>query len=453
MKCSTALLVANALLALAAGTTAQAQTPAAASVPSRQGDLQHFRTEFMARDRSFSAAARAEAESRLRHLDSTAATLSAAAFELELARIVALADNGHTAARASPRSSRYNRVPVRLTPFGDHFFVLRTDSANADLLGARLVAIDGKAVAEAIAVGRTLAGGTAGWRDRSVAYFLESPEQMHALGLAAQVGRATYRFELPGGAMVERGIGGQAPGPNRDRLPAGRWLYPHPLDPEFGTGKTLLTSEQAAWAFQEYEMPFRWRDAPEIDGMVVQFRMNRDAPGRPIKEFLDEVRKEIRARHPRNLVIDLRMDSGGDLNTTRDFVRALPTLVPGQIYALTSPWTFSAGISTLGYLEQASPGRVTIVGEGVGDRMEFWAEGDLIELPFSRAVIGYSPERHDYKTGCKPYRDCHQAVVRNPIGVPSLDPNLIAPWTIDAYRTGRDPGIEAIVAALGKPRT
>jgi hypothetical protein len=32
----------------------------------------------------------------------------------------------------------------------------------------------------------------------------------------------------------------------------------------------------------------------------------------------------------------------------------LPTLVKGRIFVLTSPWTFSAAISTLGYLKQAA---------------------------------------------------------------------------------------------------
>jgi hypothetical protein len=44
--------------------------------------------------------------------------------------------------------------------------------------------------------------------------------------------------------------------------------------------------------------------------------------------------------------------------------------------------------------------------------------------------------------------DCHGSIVRNPIAVPSLAPEIAAPWTIDAYRAGRDPAMEAIAAAL-----
>jgi hypothetical protein len=65
------------------------------------------------------------------------------ATELELARIVALADNGHTQAFPEPRAEHYNRVPIRLNPFGGQFHVVRARADYADLLGAKLVAIDG----------------------------------------------------------------------------------------------------------------------------------------------------------------------------------------------------------------------------------------------------------------------------------------------------------------------
>jgi hypothetical protein len=144
----------------------------------------------------------------------------------------------------------------------------------------------------------------------------------------------------------------------------------------------------------------------------------------------------------------MRLNGGGDLNTTRDFMKRLPTLVRGRIFVLTSPWTFSAAISSVGYLKQADPKRVAIVGEPVGDRLEFWSEGSVVLLNRLDIAVLYATERHDYRTGCRPYRDCHASVVRNPISVPSLAPDIAAPLTLEAYRAGRDPGMEAIAAAL-----
>ena len=89
-----------------------------------------------------------------------------------------------------------------------------------------------------------------------------------------------------------------------------------------------------------------------------------------------------------------------------------------------------------------------IVGEEVGDRLIFFAEGRGVTLPNSGIGIGVATERHDYQTGCKPYKDCHGPVACNPISVPTLTPDIAAPWTIAAYRAGRDPAMDAVAAAV-----
>jgi hypothetical protein len=149
----------------------------------------------------------------------------------------------------------------------------------------------------------------------------------------------------------------------------------------------------------------------------------------------------------------MRMNGGGDLTQARDFAESLPALVDGRILVLTSPWTFSAAISTIGYLEQAAPDRVTIVGEAVGDRLEFFAEGRPVKLEHSGVVVLYAGERHDYRNGCRKFDDCHRYVANRPIAVPSLAPDIAAPWTIEPYRAGRDPALEAVAATLGEGTT
>jgi len=142
------------------------------------------------------------------------------------------------------------------------------------------------------------------------------------------------------------------------------------------------------------------------------------------------------------------MNGGGDLNATRAWARRLPELVPGRAFVLTSPWTFSAAITTIGYMRQAAPTRVVIVGEQVGDRLDFYAEGGLVDLPGSNAIIQLAVQRHDYRTGCREIFNCYASVARHPIAVDSLAPDIAAPWTLESYMAGRDPAMEAVAAAL-----
>ena len=417
-----------------------------------RADIAAFRTTFLERDQSYAPAARADANARLARLEEAIGRTTRVTFELELARIVALADNGHTVAFPNTRSNHFNRVPIRLTVFGDDFRVLRASATSTDLLGARLVAIDGHALIDLRAAGRTLAGGVPARRDQFATFLLESPEQLQALGLSTKADRAMYKFETMAGRTIERELAAEPPRSGAGFPPTSdRWLSPEPVAGESGALTSLLAVGRTPWALADVSTAFRARTDTALGALVIQMRRVNDAPGRPIAGFLAEVTQRIETEHPENLIIDMRFNGGGNLQTTRDFMQSLPKLIPGRIFALTSASTFSAAISSVGYLKQAAPSRVTIVGEEVGDRLNFFAEGGPVFLPNSGVGVSIATQRHDYQTGCVGFSDCHPPVVRFPIAVPTLAPDIAAPWTIDAYVAGRDPGLEAIAAAVRRP--
>ncbi|MCU0990086.1 MAG: S41 family peptidase [Xanthomonadales bacterium] len=418
------------------------------SVAARRADIAAFRAEFLAQDRSYATAAREEAEARLAQLDRNATAVSQASFELELARIVALADNAHTMILADPFLRHFNRVPVRLAPFGEDFYVVRAAAEHADLLGSRLVAIDATPIAEARAAARSLRGGTLAWRDRWLPHALESVEIMHELGVAAEPAAALYAFAADDGSLLQRRLAGAVFADDATVSGTERRLGPEPMAEEGGDWRTLLSSEAAPWSLREWDRVFRWRDLPALGAFVIDLRANVDVDGRSIGDFLGEAGAAFAASGRANLVLDMRFNGGGDLTRTREFMRDLPLIVPGRIFVLISPWTFSAGISSVGYVRQAAAERVTLIGEEVGDRLHFFAEGGITQLPDSGLRILNATERHDYHTGCRGFDDCHRFVVDMPIAVESLAPDIPAPWTVDAYRAGRDPAMEAVAAAL-----
>lgn len=96
-------MLALALALLVVHIRAPRMTASSSDHQSWSVDLSAFRSEFLAKDTSFSPDARREAERRLSSLEATASGLSALAVSLELARIAALADNGHTCRPQPPR--------------------------------------------------------------------------------------------------------------------------------------------------------------------------------------------------------------------------------------------------------------------------------------------------------------------------------------------------------------
>lgn len=178
-------------------------------------DLAAFERDFLRVDRSYSIEARAQAEARIAGLREHPGAISNARFVLELSQIVALADNGHSARVSRGTLPELASVGIRFTVFGEGVYVVRATPDHADLLGGRLVAIDGVDIKTLLEAARTLRGGIPSWRDRFAASFFESPGQLYAMNLARSATRASYRFRLRDGTCREVALD-RLPGLDRD---------------------------------------------------------------------------------------------------------------------------------------------------------------------------------------------------------------------------------------------
>lgn len=193
---------------------------------------------------------------------------------------------------------------------------------------------------------------------------------------------------------------------------------------------------------------FRIVDLPEWDAHYVQFRSNLDAE-RPLSAFAAEVRERLARSSRQNLVVDLRFNTGGNIDLTRGLLRDMATAVPGRIYVLTGQLTFSAGIVSASALKHDAPGRVEILGEEVGDRLRFWSEAGRPCLPNSGVCISASRGYWDLVDGCKDEEpNCYGDRFDAASG--SLRPDVEARTTVRDWLSGRDPVLEALGRRLGK---
>ena len=402
--------------------------------------------EFLDLDKSYSPAERAEAEAAFAKLKAEAPNMPLAAFHLAVARIAALSQNGHTMMPAGLWMFSFNRIPLRFHVFADGVYVVHAPDAMRDLIGARVVSIDGHTADELRAAFGQYFGAREGKRDEWVGFFIESPELLHEAGLAKASDRLDVALALANGSTVTRTVQGALDAPNEELL---NFLDVSRLVAyaEENVGR----ASAVPFYLQGERRNFAATSLPDLDAVYVQIRVNKDFYEQKIDPFFVEARNLVKKIKPKNAVVDLRLDAGGDLNTTRNFLQALPSMIAkdGKIFVLTSGRTFSAGIASAGYLKQAAPERVTIVGEPIGDFLEFWAEGEFLLLKKSRAAVLYASERHNYMTGCQE-ADCHSSIKRHPIRVKSLEPDIAAPLTYADYRAGRDVALEAVRKALGR---
>jgi hypothetical protein len=445
----------------------------------KREDIIVFREQFLAADRSFTPEARATAEARLSHLEHLSESMNPQEFIVELCRIAALADNGHTQclptwlgrdicrqipAIAGTKSAAchfqnpdrevpdFSRVPIAFYPFGEEFNVIGVDAKDSNLLGSRLVSVENRPVRNIRATLRTFSGGTLALRDLRGATILSNPEELHAVGLSHRSDSVLYEFVTPSGRAIKLTFA----------------LARQPERPM--TWHELPAADRAPWAFQDPGKPFRYRDAPEINSLVVQLRQILDGDREKIVDFLREAEAQREARGRKNIVLDMRFNGGGNFLLTRDLFIRWPARVPGQFFVLTSAKTFSAAITSIAYLKQAGTNRVSIIGEPVGDRLMFFSDGLPIQLPHSGRFFLPAVARMDYRDGCRQYDDCMEAIAqpgrptatvplptpapleRLPISVATLEPDVLAPWTIDSWLTGKDPMMDAVTTLIdGEP--
>ena len=406
-------------------------------------DADYF-AAFPGYDRAYSPATRDEARALAEQLRDDAAALTHEEFVLRVARIAALADNGHTALDTNAFEKNTARIPLRTYLFADGLHVLRAPETHADLLGARIDEIDGRPVEEIFRTIRIYAGGTEARRHRQLLAMLESPALLHAAGIARERSALSLSGVLAAGAPFTRRIvaeerGRAAPVSNASRLP-------FPL-PSGRSMRSFLAETPALPVSLRNRTKLFSAEPMESGGLYVGVTHTGDGDETPIIPFLNGVLERVRREHPRFVVIDLRMNGGGDYTKTYKFARTLPkAAADARIYVLLSPWTFSAAITTAAALEDAGGDQVTLVGEEVGDRLDFWAEGNAFVLPNAFLTVYYATGRHIYTGPCDDPETCYWLNDLFPVRVSSLAPDLPAPMTFAAYRASRDPALEAVLA-------
>ena len=414
----------------------------------RADDLQFAQSAYVAKSPAFSAATRDRAAGFTKRSALTADAMTHEQFLLCVLQIAAFADNGHdTESDSGDAWWPTARLPVRMLWFEDQWVIARADSANADLLGARVLSIENHSPEEVFTRLRKYWGGLDTYRRWNLEpAIIEQAGMLHAAGLARHADRLTMRIQTAAGQRVERTLRYVA----KSTLPPGQifarlWSpAPWPGDPE--KGWRAFRPPSTPLYLQDGAHLFRAEQIPQLNAMYVQMRAHFDIDGQSLGAFLRRVDAEIEAFHPRNLIVDLRFDTGGDTDLTREWQRTLPARIPSRLYVLVSRHTFSAGIVAVASFRHDAAARVRIVGERVGDRLRWWSEGEPVCMPNSHYCLHLTTGLWDLVYGCAGNPACYGD--KYDARVADLAPDLEAPITADSWLAGRDPGMEAIEREL-----
>jgi hypothetical protein len=439
-----------ALLAMALCTVAATAGGAAVALAQQRDDLIAARA-YVQTSRAFSTAARAAALARIEAALRRQEPWTPAGFLVEMKALAALAENGHDFVHPRDGWMPERRLPLRLAWLADGLVVTRAAPAQARLVGRRVVAFDGHGLDAVLQALRRIDGGTDAYRRWNNGWLLEHPDLLHALGLARHPDRVTLDLRDAEGRVASVSVAAvpSAAVPH-DGGRMGLWSRAlSPAERAAGWTAAVRAPADPFW-LQDPQRPFRLVELPALDALYVQFRGNLDGPGgESLEAFAADVVQRLQATPRRHVIVDQRLNRGGNADLTEDLMRAIGRRTAGRVYVLVGPETFSAGIVSAALLVHEAGERAVVVGDTVGDRLRWWSEAaPPVCLPHARYCLHGSTGLWDLVHGCAGEAGCYGD--RFHAEVPGLVPALPAPLTVDDWIGGRDPALEAVRQDLAR---
>jgi hypothetical protein len=252
-------------------------------------------------------------------------------------------------------------------------------------------------------------------------YFMMCPEVLHTLGIIKGTEQIEAVFTDTSGNEIRAKLNPIKAQPFLDEVdrqspPANAPLYRQRPD-------------EAYWF--EFLADFR--------AVYMKFKDVANRKDENLARFTDRLIEFIESKKANCLIIDVRLNGGGDNYLNRHLVRAIAACKrvnrPGHLYVITGRETFSAAMNFVTDMERQT--EALFAGEPPGGSPNMYGDAVEIIVPHSGLVVRCSSRYWEKSTPDDP-RLLHE-------------PDLPVPVSSADYFQGRDPVLEAVLNACGKP--
>lgn len=401
-------------------------------------DLDFAQRKLLHLDRSFTAESRRRFQRAMSELRESVPSRNDDEIIVGLAQAVALAHNAHTRLYLLRNRSDLRRYPVRVWWFGDHLHVVRASDEHASIVGCEVAQIAGVIPQDLLARVAPMYSGSPGWARYMSTYTMTSPEVLHGLGVLPDAGNAALRLICQG----QRRAVQLAPLPLvRSTRPVESWQDLAPAHAEPATPAHVPLSSTPLY-LRHPDANYWFEYLPDQATLYFQFARAAEDPNDPLAGFRERLLHEIESQPVRTLIVDLRFNTGGNLELGRPLMEQLQARAGKlNVYVIEGGATFSAGLYHV--VQWKHWGKVRLVGEAPGDKLDFWSEGGNLKLPNSGLTLHFANAEHCYSTAHANDSSCLTSVP-----VDSVEPDLSAPLSFADYAAGADPALAAIIKRL-----
>lgn len=296
------------------------------------------------------------------------------AFLLSMMCLLALPGNGHT--RLIPNDA-VSVLPLRFVSVGTAVQLAMAAPELPPTKGG-LISVNGAPLHQIeIAADRFLAGTRQ--RKRVIwPILLAWPEALSHLGFPSKGEKTEYRIQDENGQVTHL------------KVEDGNRVLASTLYPRNEHGKA-----DPAWKPSKFVEIVDWKNLGLSLSLPSFFDPGESELPNAIAGAVEELRTHVNSR----LLIDVRGNTGGNFLQTMPLVNAICETSDRQVIVLVDKFTFSAAIVFVAILKNRLGGRLKLIGEEMGDGLAFFAEGGLLDLATSGAVVRYSSAFHDWQNG------------------------------------------------------
>jgi hypothetical protein len=373
----------------------------------------------------FRSVSRRRFEAEVNALAGRAASLSRDQLLVGVLRVIALLGprNGHTGLfPGDPSHTReLHLYPLRLYEFADGLYVV--DAVDRSLIRGKLVAIEGLPVGQVLERVDPLVPRDNDSNLRGLApHFLLTAEILDGLGIADGAQSADFTFERPGGERVDVSLAS---------VPASQYVSAF-ADALYGHYPSILPHAAKPLYLSGSARPMWTRTLAGGRAVYMAFNSVR----LPTPGFLRALGRLVRAPKVRRVIVDVRLNGGGD-NTTYgqlvDLLASKQVNKRGRLYLLTGRATFSAAANFAAEIDRDT--RAIVMGEPTGGGVETYGDTFPLSLPTAGWTVHIAARYHERKKGPGDHRL-------------AVEPDVGVDLTSAQYFAGLDPVLARALRGL-----
>jgi hypothetical protein len=433
--------LAAALLALLSAAQAATAQPAPAipvagpvySLTAEQwrADLKFMSDQLQVRHKNlYHTVSREKFAAAVADLDARIPTLQRNEIIVGMMRIAAMVGDGHT--RVDPRKDirfGFPSLPLRLYLFEDGLFIRAASPQYSSLVGAKVEAVNGVPVQDAIARVSEIIS-----KDNEMAtlliapVYLDMPDILNALKLSPTSSAATFTVRKDGRTSTVT-------------IPAGAIApsWPDDTDGSFMTPEGWVDARTAAQAPLWLQAPLDFHraiDLPAQKALYTQLNMVTDVKGESLRQFGERIRTQAQTTNPRALIVDLRLNYGGNMDLRSGYVRELIKAEDDdtRLFVFSARGSFSATEAILVDLRRLTD--AVFVGEPASSKPNSYGDGYRTRMPNSGIAVQTSIYWHQLAGQSQ---------------APWTGVDIAAPLTFTDYVAGRDPALEVALNYAPRP--